>query len=48
MRYMYIIGYYSAKRKEYILLFAITWTNLEHIMLSKISTVSLINGILKS
>ena len=34
---MYIMDYYSAMRKEEILPFAITWMDLEHIMLSEIS-----------
>ena len=34
---MYIMGYYPSKRKEAILTFATTWTDLEHIILNKVN-----------
>ena len=37
MWYMYTVEYFSAVRKKEILLFAITWIDLEGLMLSEIS-----------
>ena len=55
MWYMYVMGYYSAIKKNEMLSFAATWIDLEGIMLSEISLtekdkhcmLSLICGILK-
>lgn len=49
LRYVHAREYYSARKKEEILPFVITWIDLEVIMLSEIyqRTVSLICGIFK-
>ena len=35
-KYIYIMGYYPSMRRETILTFATTWTDLEHIMLDNV------------